>query len=411
MKCRIGILFFVFCLLSCSREKKNIQEIGVNQNLYLIDIDKAEKNEKILLSEICSQMKTIILETKEDVLIGEVGGVQVYKDYVFVLDKNRNVGLYAFKRDGTFIRKYGNRGIGPGDYLSIKDFTIDPENEIIYLMDDDATQILLYDINTGEYVNKIKLENNPFNCFHIQYNNEKLYTDIDYWDINQNGCLLQEVNQMAGNQTQCWLDIKKYNMGWNGGLGHLERMEESFFYARHQETCKYVNYFMDTIISIGKNQIEPYAVIKEKDWISSKVLSQIMEDSKNDVGRFHQAILDKGFSHNIHSVIDWNDYIIFCYMKHHNKYFVLYNKRNGKTRITQLLINDIGYDKPKLVNRFACSDENGLYEIIGMFSIEQYLERVKEDDFLKKSVDKYEQLRNLPEDTNPIIFYYEFKKE
>ena len=98
-------------------------------------------------------------------------------------------------------------------------------------------------------------------------------------------------------------------------------------------------------------------------------------------------------------------------MKHHNKYFVLYNKRNGKTRITQLLINDIGYDKPKLVNRFACSDENGLYEIIGMFSIEQYLERVKEDDFLKKSVDKYEQLRNLPEDTNPIIFYYEFKKE
>jgi len=55
-------------------------------------------------------------------------------------------GLYAFNKEGKFIRKYGNRGNGPGEYLSIKDFTIDTENEIVYLMDDDATQILLYNI-------------------------------------------------------------------------------------------------------------------------------------------------------------------------------------------------------------------------------------------------------------------------
>jgi len=110
--------------------------------------------------------------------------------------------------------------------------------------------------------------------------------------------------------------------------------------------------------------------------------------------------------------MEWDDFILSSYMKNYFRYFVLYNKKNGKTRVTMELIIDLGYDKPWLFNHFACSDENGLYEMIGMMSIDRYVERVKgEADFLKPSVDKYKQLKNLPDDSNPVIFYYEFKKE
>jgi len=262
-------------------------------------------------------------------------------------------------------------------------------------------------IYTGKYINTIKLEERAINCLHIQYNNKKLYTDINYWHANENGCILQEIDLSTGKQKQCWLD-PQYNKGWNGGIVTITRMEESSFYARYQEVCKYIPFFSDTIIAIGKNQIEPYAVLKERDWVTSKDLSKIIEN--NDGGLVLQAIADKGASYNISSYMEWNDFICFYYMKFHKKYFVLYNKKTGKTRITQELINDIGYDKPWLINSFACSDENGLYEITNMFSINRYLERVKEDGFLKKNLDKYEQLKNLPEDTNPVIFYYEFKK-
>jgi len=385
-----------------------VHEIGVNQHLYVIDIDNAEKNDEILLSEICSNVKTIILETNDSVLIKQDGGVQVYKDYIFVLNKSDDACLYAFSKEGRFIRKYGNRGNGPGEYLSIKDFTIDTENDIIYLMDDDANQILLYDINTGKYMNKIKLERKTFNCFHLQYNNNKLYTDINYWHINESGCMLQKIDQTTGQQQQCWLD-PQYNKGWNGGISIIDRLEESPFYVRHQEACKYIFYFADTIISIGKNQIESYAVIKEKNWITSKDISQIAEDLNYDKVQTFQTIRNKGFSYNINSYMEWNDFISFFYIKNHYKYFVLYNKKTGKTRTTQSLTNDMAYGKPWIVNGFSCSDENGLYEIIGMFSLNRYLERIKEDNFLKRSLDKYEELKNLPEDTNPVIFYYEFK--
>ena len=413
MKCKIKILFFIICLIGCSPDKKNIQDIGANPDLYIIDIDKAEKVKEIFLSEICSNMKTIILETNDNVLIGKDGGVQVYKDYIFVLDVSDNAALYAFNREGTFIRKYGSRGNGPGEYLSIDDFTIDAENEIVYLMDDDASQILFYEIQTGKYINKIKLEERAYNCLEIQYNNGKLYTDISYWRTSDAGCMLQEIDLLTGKQKQCWLDPQKYNMGWNGGIERIGRMEESFFYGRHQETCKYIQYFADTIISIGKNQIQPYAVVKEKDWITSKDLSKITDDSRNNGGNVLQAIIDKGFSRNIHSFAEWNDFIsFFYYTKDYDKYFVLYNKKTGKTNVVQFFINDLGYDKPWLINNSVCFDENGVYEIVGMFAIDMYLKRIKEeDDLLKKSLDKYEQLRNLPDDSNPVLFYYEFKKE
>jgi hypothetical protein len=409
MKYRIGILVLILCLLNCSPEKKNIQEIGINRQLYTIDLDEAEKVRDAFLSEICSQMKTIILETNDNVLIKQVGGVQVYKDYIFVLDNSDNAGLYAFNREGTFIRKYGNRGSGPGEYLSIDDFTIGMETGIIYLTNDKAKQILLYDISTGKYIKTIRLEEKAINCLHIQYNNEKLYTDIDYWHNDKNSCILQEIDQSTGKRKQCWLDPQKYNKGWKGEIGNISRMEESFFYARNQEVCKYIPYFSDTIISIGKNQIEPYAVVKEKDWISAKDLSKIIEDSNHDGGRILQAIAQKEISHNIHSYIEWDDFISFYYMKQGDSYFVLYNKKTGKTRTAKYLNNDIGYNKSILVNRFACSDKNGIYEIIGMYAIDMYLERIKEDGVLKPNLDKYEQLKNLPEDTNPVIFYYEFK--
>jgi hypothetical protein len=353
-------------------------------------------------------VKTIILETNDKVLIGNVGGVQVYKDLIFVLDDNSDYeGLYAFNREGAFVRKYGNIGPGPGEYLSIKDFTIDQENEIIYLMDDDAAQILMYEIFTGKYAGKIRLEERQINCFHIQYNNGKLFTDIEYWRIAENSCMLQEINLLTGKQTQCWLDAKIYNKGWNGGLG---KSGESFFYARNQENCKYINMFTDTIISIGKNRVEPFAVIKEKDWVTANVLSKMMEELKiNKDGNIVFSIRDRGLAYNVHSYVEWKDYISFCYFKNEKRHFVFYNTKTGKTRVTQTLINELIYAEPGISNGFSCFDENGLYETINMTSIGWYVNRIKGGRFLKSSLDKYEQLRNLSEETNPIIFYYEFK--
>ena len=162
MKKIIGILLFVIFLQGCSQRKENIRDIGTNPDIHVINVDKAEKVEDMFLSEICSEMKTIILETTDDILLGRIDIVQVHKDLIFLLDRI-NTGVHAFNKEGKFVRKYGGRGGGPGEYLTIWDFTIDHENEIIYLLDPEMDQIFKYEILTGKFLGKIIIENSKNN--------------------------------------------------------------------------------------------------------------------------------------------------------------------------------------------------------------------------------------------------------
>ena len=406
---KLFVVFFVMVnLLNCSKNKVIIKEIGVNPDIHFIDVDKAEKVDDMFLSEICSEIKTIILETSDDILLGRVDIVQIYKDLLLILDRSNNVGLYAFNKEGKFIRKYGGRGGGPGEYISISDFTIDKKNEILYVLDSEADLILKYEIETGKYIDKIIIENNIIDISFIQYNNERLYCFGENYIESEIGCMVHEINMSTGKITQCWLDTRIYNKGWSGSI---RRAKESFFYARNQEAFKFVHFFMDTIISFEKDQVKPYVVFKDKDWISTNRISRIMEiKNKKEFEGLTRELIDNEISYNISKFVEWNDYFCFRYQKKMFSYFVLHNINTGNTKIAKYILNDLGYNEPNwLVNDFICSDENGVYELIDDFSLERYLEWIKVDGYVKKSLDKYEELRNLPEDTNPVIFYYNFK--
>ena len=291
-KIKIYSLLLMYCLIGCGGNRKNISETGVNPNIQIIDVNKAEKVNKIFLSQLCSRVKTVILETNKNVLLGKVNDMQIYKGWIFVLDRDHNVGVYTFDKEGKYIRKYGNRGFGPGEYLSVSDFTIDTENSIIYLMDYESNQILKYKISTGEYIDKINLDNNNIRCFHIQYTNGKLYTDVEYVNVFETGCMIQEINPLTGKQKKGWLDSYKYNKGWNGPL---QRENESFFYSRDRDAVKYIHFFMDTIISIQNNNIEPVLVLKEKDWVLVKDVSDIMKERAENHGVISfQSLFEKG---------------------------------------------------------------------------------------------------------------------
>ncbi|GHT65350.1 hypothetical protein AGMMS50239_24910 [Bacteroidia bacterium] len=405
MKNKKIFFLLIILLFSCNNNKKHTQEIDANKNLQIIDVSKAHQADKIFLSELCSRVKTIILETNENVLLGKINGMQVYKDWIFILDK-QNAGVYLFNKDGKFIRKYGQRGIGPGEYLTVSDFTIDTDNDAIYLMDSDANQIIKYKILTGEFENTIKLEDKNVQRFHIQYNNNKLYADINYIIETETGCMIQEIDLSTGKQNHCWLDPHKYNNGWNGPI---QRENESFFYSRNQGTFKYIHFFMDTIISFSDNRIAPVYVLKDKDWITSKEVGKIKEERITNQGAtsFRQ-LFNKNVAFNINSYVEWGDFILFCYQKKHDSFFVLHNIQTGDTRITSLLIDDLVCKKPFLVNRFSCSDSNGLYNIMNANDLIRLIEQSGEEDFLNPDLDKITILKNLPADSNPVIFYYEF---
>jgi hypothetical protein len=381
--------------------------VSDTSNLKIIDIDQVQEEDHILLSEFFSHVKTIILETGDDILLGKINGIQVYNDLIFILDTQQDIGIYIFNRDGKFIRKIGKKGNGPGEYLAVSDFTIDQDNDNIYLLDCDANKIYKYRI-TGEFEGSITLENKNIQSFHLQYNKGNLYADVNYIFETQNGYgyMIQEIDATTGKQKASWLDSYKYNKNWNGAL---QRSNESLFYSRNQESFKFVHFFMNTIISFSEDSVKTVFVLKDKDWITQKDVIQIKEDRDNNWGAISfENLFKQGIAFNINNYMEWGDFISFQYQKKYDSFFVLHNVKTQKTRVTAILIDDLVYKKPTLSCYLACADSNGLYGIMKEGQLLHFIEHVKEEGFLSPDLDKINELKNIPEDSNPVIFFYEF---
>lgn len=58
---------------------------------------------------------------------------------------------FSFK-DGRYIRSFGRRGKGPGEYLSARSMAIDPQGRV-YLLDTTGDQIIMYD-RQGQYIDR-----------------------------------------------------------------------------------------------------------------------------------------------------------------------------------------------------------------------------------------------------------------
>jgi hypothetical protein len=61
--------------------------------------------------------------------------------------------LLVFDETGAFVRKIGNRGLGPEEYVRLKDFEVDSEN--IYLYDWQTARMLKYDLQ-GNFIEQHK---------------------------------------------------------------------------------------------------------------------------------------------------------------------------------------------------------------------------------------------------------------
>jgi hypothetical protein len=58
--------------------------------LYTINLDSIEVESPIKASSIFKNIRAIILEENDNAVIGEINAIQVFEDYIFVLDKRKS---------------------------------------------------------------------------------------------------------------------------------------------------------------------------------------------------------------------------------------------------------------------------------------------------------------------------------
>lgn len=129
------------CKQIVDKTSQSFEEITINP--------KEISNKKYFsISEISNEVEYIPLETSKDVIFGEITQIE-YCDGRYNIFDGIGKSIFIFDSKGKFLSKISNVGKGPGEYISIRGFSIDESQ--VYIHDDRRQRIFVYD-SLGNYL-------------------------------------------------------------------------------------------------------------------------------------------------------------------------------------------------------------------------------------------------------------------
>lgn len=408
MKYILFIYSFIF-LLSCSDSKKS-ENKNDDSHLLVLDFDKYPVKDTLHASSFVASVTPIVLETTNDNLIGFLSAMQVTENCICILDggPGGSGSLFVFDKSGKYERKIGKKGQGPGEYIGIHDFTIDEKKDEIFLVDNESEKIRVYQFSTGKFIRYMDFKDDKVEYQYIQYVNDKLFADFRYFTRTEKGPMLHVLDEATGNIESKCLDIDVHNHGWLKPF----LKGESFFYCKNSEKPKYTHYFMDTIMTINNDRLEPYLVIKSEDWVTESDVKNNKNTTNNVDEDFYFKINELPIAFKVETYVESEDYIYFMYSKQRQFITVIYDKKNNTISRTKYLIDDIMFDKGnREIQLIGCGDENGMYGYINTGGVSSFYEYIVKDTLstIKPEYRRFFE-NSITPDSNPIILYYEYKK-
>ena len=378
-------------------------KLPLDGDYYTIDLDK-KKESTILLSSLFKNIRTIILETNDNCIIGSVDDIQAYDGFLYILDQNKAKRLFVFDMEGRFVRNIGNVGSGPGEYNEIRDFTLDTKNNIIFLCDY-GNRIHKYRLD-GTYIQTITIYLPDTDSERIQFYNGSLYLSSILWKKTENSYLLQEVDPSNGKIISSSIPLE-YNKGWTG---LLYNKHSRIFMSRANNPPRYNKIFMDYIVSIGK-EITPYIKFISRHLTTEKDMEDFQGKDREPFN--FSNLLNSSKISNVNCFVENGDFILFRIGTSFS-FSVLLIKKTKEVKLSDNLKNDLIYKKYErgvIEGRFMFSDAKGAYELLDTQNghvLDEFQSAIKNNEIVP-NLDKLEQLKKLNEESNPIIFLYEFK--
>jgi hypothetical protein len=381
----VSLIIVCLCILSSCASKQDMPETGA---LYTVNVDELKHLDTVYTSSFFKNVRTIILEEHDNGLIGEIQWIQAFDDYILIFDFFIAKKLFVFDKNGKFLRQIGNKGRGPGEYIQVIDFCIDPEKREIYLLDSGSSKVLKYNLDTGEYISSINLPKDGIAPYLITRAYDELFLKVNFYgQKEENDNLLMKFDFKTEKYTD-YISSKKWNLDW----GHSVYSSYNFFLSQ-QPPLRYAEMFMNTVFAIEKDSIYPYFTLNTKNWPQKVTYEE----------------WDKGFikAHNIHNYFEYQDYIHLQYKYQRYRYTVVYNKKTDEAKIYDFSQNDLVFSKGHCIPEYYYVDyqNSKAYGFIHgfIFNSDKYE--------LAPGLDKREELMKLMKSNNEhiVVFEYEFK--
>ena len=400
MKKKYYILILIALgLFSCGGKKhqsNKLETISINGNI----------RQTLNFSSFVDTIEFIPLETNEENLIGKVNRI-IYKNEKYYLRTTQgmmNGKLSVFNKAGKYLWGLNRIGNGLGEYLELRDFSIDNSGNIIAFT---YPKIINYD-STGIFLSENKMDLFAFEF--LKTNNDNFIV-LHYGALHYDNNLFDIIDKQG--------NIKESIFK----LSELESLKSNFLQDwRSLSSFKSSIYFMypycDTIYSIdNKENIKRLYYI---DYGSKKIPDGLI-DKKDDVFSWEKKLFR--FDDYLHaSAIGVTDNYIYVgsINKSFQALFSLYSKRDQHVLTAHTLIDDMFLKGNKLTitarNMPHEIDGNDIlwpldpeYLINGYKHYMSYLSEAGREEFRKKYPGLVKICTTLKEDDNPVILRIKVK--
>ena len=399
INCMLIILAFVICI-SCG----SYNTATMYADADTISIDGATRCDSLLFSDFFKAPKVVLLETKPECVVQNIRSLEIYKEDIYILDDRANK-LYVFDGNGKFKRTISSPGRGHGEYMKLADFSIDRTKEIIYLLDEATDEILKFRLDDYKFLSSIKAVQNGYLTYCMQEIGGKIY-------LNRSSVLekekyeLREIDERNGKQVGKFLKSDDYNHGWNLPLS----LEHSNFYSKNSQSPKYIGLFSNLIMNVTADGVSAAYIVDSRKFVNKDEVLMMQRIAEGKLEKIDfSGIYSQKRIHQISRFIESPSKVFFQYLEGDERNYLVYDKASGKTKTSSLFMDDYVSDKNMIPMDFCYSDEQGVVALLKPCFMPHFIKYIIDGGKMRTHLDNYSRLIKLNKDSNPVLFFHEYK--
>ena len=399
INCMFIILAFVMCI-SCG----SYNTATMYADADTISIDGATRCDSLIFSDFFKAPKVVLLETKPECVVQNIRSLEIYKEDIYILDDRANK-LYVFDGNGKFKRTISSPGRGHGEYMKLADFSIDRTKEVIYLLDEATDEILKFSLDDYKFLSSIKAVQNGYLTYSMQEIGGKIY-------LNRSSVLekekyeLREIDERNGKQVGKFLKSDDYNHGWNFPLS----LEHSNFYSKNSQSPKYIGLFSNLIMNVTADGVSAAYIVDSRKFVNKDEVLMMQRIAEGKLEKIDfSGIYSQKRIHQISRFIESPSKVFFQYLEGDERNYLVYDKASGKTKTSSLFMDDYVSDKNMIPMDFCYSDERGVVALLKPCFMPHFIKYIIDGGKMRTHLDNYSRLIKLNKDSNPVLFFHEYK--
>lgn len=399
INCMFIILVFVMCI-SCG----SYNTATMYADADTISIDGATRCDSLIFSDFFKAPKVVLLETKPECVVQNIRSLEIYKEDIYILDDRANK-LYVFDGNGKFKRTISSPGRGHGEYMKLADFSIDRTKEVIYLLDEATDEILKFSLDDYKFLSSIKAVQNGYLTYSMQEIGGKIY-------LNRSSVLkkekyeLREIDERNGKQVGKFLKSDDYNNGWNFPLS----LEHSNFYSKNSQSPKYIGLFSNLIMNVTADGVSAAYIVDSRKFVNKDEVLMMQRIAEGKLEKIDfSGIYSQKRIHQISRFIESPSKVFFQYLEGDERNYLVYDKASGKTKTSSLFMDDYVSDKNMIPMDFCYSDERGVVALLKPCFMPHFIKYIINGGKMRTHLDNYSRLIKLNKDSNPVLFFHEYK--